>query len=126
MVQQTPTRHRQHQETVCLTQARQDLRDELALPPGDPQHRENVVINGDLNQINNDLNAQQTLQDATTTGVRRAGELLGYLITCATKANSEANNLLHRRQQTNIGWEMHRQLKHQYAAGARVQQYALL
>ena len=53
------------QETLRLTQARQDLRDERALPPGYPQHRENGVIDGDLNQITNHLSAQQVLQDAT-------------------------------------------------------------
>ena len=39
---------------------------------------------------------------------------------------SEPNNLLRRLQRTNVGWEMFRQLRHQYAAGARVQQYTLL
>ena len=32
MVQQTPAGHQQHQETQRLTQARQDLRDEHAVP----------------------------------------------------------------------------------------------
>ena len=41
---------------------------------------------------------------------------------CSTKPNSEPNNLLRRLRRTNIGWEMLRQLRHQYAAGARVQQ----
>ena len=44
----------------------------------------------------------------------------------ATKPGSEPNNLLRRLQRINIGWEMFRQLRHQYAAGARVQQYTLL
>ena len=44
----------------------------------------------------------------------------------ATKPGSEPNNLLRRLQRTNIGWEVFRQLRNQYAAGARVQQYTLL
>ena len=42
------------------------------------------------------------------------------------KPGSEPNNLLRRFQRTNVGWETFRQLRHQYAAGARVQQYTLL
>ena len=73
MAQQTPAGHRQHTEIVRLTQARQDLRDERALPPGDAGRRENAVIDAEMQQITNGLNAQQVLQDATTAGVRRAG-----------------------------------------------------
>ena len=58
MVQQTPAGYQQHQEIVRLTQAHQDLRDERALPPGDPQRRENGVIDGEIQQITNNLNAQ--------------------------------------------------------------------
>ena len=42
-VQQTPAGRPQYLETVRLTQARQDLRDERALPAKDPQRRENVI-----------------------------------------------------------------------------------
>ena len=52
-------------------------------------------------------------------------EQVNFLIT-STKPKSELNNLLRRFQQTNIGWEVYRQLRHRYAAGTRVQQYALL
>ena len=65
----------------------------------------------------------------STSGKRsrsRAGELLNYLIMHSTKPGSEPNNLLRRLQRTNIGWELFRQLRHQYAAGALVQQYTLL
>ena len=126
MVQQTVAGRRRHQETARLTQACQDLRDERALSPGDPQRRGLGVIDGKTQQIINDLNAHRALQDATTAGVRRADELLGYLITHSTKPNSESNNLLRRLRRTNIGWEAYRQLRHEYAAGARVQQYTLL
>ena len=125
MVQQTPAGRRQHQEIVRLSHARQDLRDERALLQGNPQDRDNNVIDADVQQIANDLNAQRALQDATTAGVRRAGELLGYLIMHSTKPNSEPNNLLRRLQRTSISWEMHQQLRHQFAAAPRVQQYAL-
>ena len=118
MVQQTPAGHQQHLEIVRLTQARQNLRDEHAQPADAPALRADADIDNDLNQINNELTAQQQLQDATTVGVRHAGELLGHLITHATKPNSEPNNRLRRLQRTNIGC--------QYAAGARVQQYTLL
>ena len=112
--------------TVCLTQTFQNLRDERATPLGDPARRDNNVIDNEIRQVNQELNAQQTLQDATTAEVRRAGELLGYFIMHATKPNSEPNNLLRRLQRTNIGWGMYRQFPHQYAARARVQQYTLL
>ena len=115
---------RQGAEILRLRARLQELRDERALPPAD--RRDLGVIDGDTQQDNNHLNAQQVLQDATTTAVRRAGELFGYLIMHATKPGSEPNNLLRRLQWTNIGWEMFQQLRHQYAAGARVQQYALL
>ena len=81
---------------------------------------------GRYNKTPTTSNAQQVLQDATTTAARRAGELFGYLIMHATKPGSEPNNLLRQLQRTNIGWEMFRQLRHQYVAGARVQQYTLL
>ena len=126
MVWQTPAGHRRQLEIVRRTQARQDLRDERAQPLGDPARRDNSVIDNEMQQVTVDLNAQQALQDATTAGVRRAGELLGNLIMHATKANSEPNNPLRRLQRTNIGWEMYRLLRHQYAAGARVRQYTLL
>ena len=73
-----------------------------------------------------DLDAQRVLQDARIAGVSRAGKLLGYLIVHATEPNSKPNNLLRRLQRTNVGWGVFRQLRRQYAAGARVQQYALL
>ena len=76
--------------------------------------RDNNVIDNEIRQVNQDLNAQQALQDATTEGVRWAGELPGYLIMQATKRNSEPNNRLCRLQRTNIGWEMYRQLRRQY------------
>ena len=94
MVQQTRAGHRQHVTIVRLTQARQDLRDECALPQGDPTSQENAVIDIEIQQITQDLVAQQVVQDAATAGVRQAGELLGYLITQATKPNSEPRNLL--------------------------------
>ena len=105
MVQQTPAGQRQHVEIQRLTQAPQDLRDERATPLGHPARRDSNVIDSEIRQVNQDLNAQQALQEVTTAGVRRASELLGYLITHATKANSEPNNLLRRLQRTNIGWE---------------------
>ena len=123
MVLQIPAGVRQNAEIVHLTQARQDLRDEQALPPADAQRRDDALITRDLQQVQRDLDARNVLQDATTAAVRRAGELLGYLIMHSTKPNSESNNLLCRLQRTNIGWEMLRQLRHQYAAGARVQHY---
>ena len=114
---------RQCAEILRLRAHHQELRDERALPPAD--RRDLGVIDGEIQQDTNDLDAQQRLQDATTT-VRRAGELFGHLIMHATKPGSKPNNLLRRLQRTNIGWETFRQLRHQYAAGARVQQYALL
>ena len=124
MVLRTEAGARQGAEILRLRAARQELREERALPPAD--HRDLGVIDGEIQQATNDLGAQQLLQDATTTQVRRAGELFGYLIMHATKPGSEPNNLLRRLQRTNIGWEMFRQLRHQYAAGTRVQQYTLL
>ena len=44
----------------------------------------------------------------------------------STKPGSKPNNLFRRLQRSNIGWEMFKQLRHQYAAGTRVQQYTLL
>ena len=44
----------------------------------------------------------------------------------STRPNSAPSNLLRRLQRTNFDWEMYSQLRHQYAAGARVQQYTLL
>ena len=126
MLQQTPARHRQRAEIVRLTQACQELRAERAQLLGDPARRDKNVIDAGIQQLTNDLNAQQALQDATTAAVRRAGELLGSLIMHSTKPNNEPNNLLCRLQRTNIGWETYRQLRHQYAAGAHVQQYTLL
>ena len=61
-----------------------------------------------------------------TTAARHTGELLRYLIVHSTRPNSEPNNLLHWLQQTSISWETSRQLRHQHAAGAHVQQYTLL
>ena len=87
MVQQTPAGRRQHVEFARLTQTRQNLRDERATPQGDPARRNSADIDQDLQQVQQDLDAQQVLQDATTAGVRRAGELLGYLIMHATKPN---------------------------------------
>ena len=97
MAQQMPAGRRQHQEKQRLQQARQDLQDELAQPPGD-HRRANADINNDLSQTNNDLNAQQLLYDATTTAGRHARELLGHLIMHSAKPNSEPNNLLRRLQ----------------------------
>ena len=58
MAQQTAAGQRQHLEIQRLRQARQDLQDELALPPG--EHRiEATVIKNDVNQIKNDLSEQQ-------------------------------------------------------------------
>ena len=124
MVLQTEAGARQNTEIVRLRTARQELQDECALPPA--ERRDFAIIDPEIQQVTNDLNAQQVLQDAATAQVRRAGELLGYLIMHATKPGSEPNNLLRRLQRTNIGWEMFRQLRHQYAARARVQQYTLL
>ena len=59
MVQQTPAKRRQRTETVCLTQAQQDLRDERALPQGDAARRENAVIDNEIQQITQDLSASQ-------------------------------------------------------------------
>ena len=115
MVQSTPAGRRQHIEIAHLTQARQDLKNEHATPQGDPARRNNAGIDHDLQQVQQDLDAQQVLQDATTAGVRQADELLGYLIMHATKPNSEPNNLLRRLQKTSIGWAMCRQLRHQDA-----------
>ena len=119
MVLQTAAGARQNAEILRHRARTQALRTERELPQ--EERREHAAIQN----ANNDLNAQQALQDATTTAVtvRRAGELFGYLIMHATKPGSEPNNLLRRLQRTNIGWEMFRQLRHQYAAGARVQQY---
>ena len=124
MVLQTAAGARQGAEIIRHRARIQALQDERALPQA--ERREHGVIDPEIQQATNDLNAQQLLQDATTTAVRRAGELFGYLIMHATKPGSEPNNLLRRLQRTNIGWEMFRQLRHQYAAGARVQQYTLL
>ena len=118
MVLQTEAGARQGAEILRLRAHLQELRDERALPPA--ERRDLGVMDGDIQQDNNDLNAQQALQDATTTAVRRAGELFGYLIMHATEPGSEPNNLLRRLQRTNVGWEMFRQLRHQYAARARV------
>ena len=124
MVLQTAAGARQNAEILRHRARIQALRAERELPQD--ERREHAAIDEDIQNANNDLNAQQALQDATTTAVRRAGELFGYLIMHATKPGSEPNNLLRRLQRTNIGWEMFRQLRHQYAAGARVQQYTLL
>ena len=124
MVLQTAAGARQGAEILRHRARIQALQTERELPQDN--RREHAVIDGEIQQATNDLNAQQVLQDATTTAVRRAGELFGYLIMHATKPGSEPNNLLRRLQRTNIGWEMFRQLRHQYAAGARVQQYTLL
>ena len=51
MVQQTPAGHRQHVEIVRLTQARQDLIDERALPAGQAGRRDNNVIDIEIQQI---------------------------------------------------------------------------
>ena len=124
MVLQTAAGARQGAEILRHRARIQALQIERELPQD--ERREHGVIDGEIQQATNDLNAQQLLQDATTTAVRRAGELFGYLIMHATKPGSEPNNLLRRLQRTNVGWEMFRQLRHQYAAGARVQQYTLL
>ena len=84
-VQQTPARHRQHQDIARLTRALQDLRDERAQSADAAACRANADIDHAINQTNNELNAQPLLQDATTARVRRAGELLGCLILHATK-----------------------------------------
>ena len=124
MVLQTAAGARQGAEIVRHQARTQALQAERELPQ--EEHREHAVIDPEIQQANNDLDAQQRLQDATTTAARRAGELFGYLIMRATKPGSEPNNLLRRLRRTNIRWELFRQLRHQYAAGARLQQYALL
>ena len=58
MVQQTPARRWQHVEIVRLTQARQDLRDERALPAGAAGRRDDGVMDSEIQQVTNDLNAQ--------------------------------------------------------------------
>ena len=124
MVLRTEAGTRQGADIIRLRTRIQKRQDERALPLA--ERREHGIIDPEIQQATNDLNAQQVLQDATTTAVPRAGELFGYLITHATKAGSEPNNLLRRLQRTNIGWEIFRQFRYQYAAGARVQRYALL
>ena len=124
MVLQTKAGTCQNTEILRLRNVRAELQDERALPPA--ERRDLAVIDPQIQQVTNDLNAQQVLQDAATTQVRCGGELFGYLIMHATKPGSEPNNLLRPLQRTNVGWEMLRQLRHQYAAGARVQQYTLL
>ena len=103
---------------------KQELQDERALPQ--TERRAHKLIDQEIHQLHKNLNAQQLLQDAVTAQVRRASELLGYLNMHSTKPGSEPNNLLRQLQRSNIGWEMFRQLRHQYAAGARIQQHTLL
>ena len=46
---------------------------------------------------------------------------------CTTRSQTVSRTKRFRRlQRTNIGWEIYRQVRHQYAAGTRVQQYTLL
>ena len=116
MVLQAAAGARQNAEILRHRARIQALQAERDLPQGD--RREHAIIDGDIQQANNDIAAQQLLQDATTTAARRAGELFGYLIMHATKPGTEPNNLIRRLQRTNIGWEMFRQLRHQHAAGA--------
>ena len=78
MVLQTEAGGRQGAEIQRLRNARQELEDEFALPPAERQDL--AVIDPEIQQVTNDISAQQVLQDATTTQVRRAGELFGYLI----------------------------------------------
>ena len=52
------SRHQQDIDNIVrLTQARQDLRDECAQPLGDPVHRDNAVINQEMQQVTQDLDA---------------------------------------------------------------------
>ena len=83
MVLQTAAGARQSAEILRHRARIQVLQAEGKLPQDD--RREHAAIDGDIQQTNNDLNAQQALQDVTTTAVRRAGELFGYLIMHATK-----------------------------------------
>ena len=103
MALQTAIGRRQQTEIDCLTAARQNLQDEHALRPAAPARRDNADIDRDTQQVTENLNAQQALQDATTTAVRQADELLGYLIMHSTKPNSEPNNLIRRLQRTSVG-----------------------
>ena len=92
MVLHTEAGARQGAELVRLRAARQELREERSLPPADRQDL--GVTDGEIQQATNNIDAQQLLQNAATTAVRRAGELFGSLIMHATKPGSEPNNLL--------------------------------
>ena len=98
MILQTATGARQGADIIRHRARIQALQAERELPQG--ERREHAVIDPEIQHATNDLDAQQRLQDSTTTAVRRAGELLGYLITHATKPGSEPNNLLRRLQET--------------------------
>ena len=67
----------------------------VPLPPA--ERRDLAVIDTEIQQATNDLDAQRLLQDATTTQVRRAGELFGYLIMHATKPGSVVGGLFSHR-----------------------------
>ena len=86
MVLQTAAGARQNVEILRHRARIQALQAERELPQDD--RREHAVIDGDIQNANNDLNAQQALQDATTAAVRRAGEPFGDLIMHATKPGS--------------------------------------
>ena len=73
MVLQTAAGARQNAEILRHRARIHALQVEREIPQDD--RREHATIDGDIQQANNDLNAQQALQDATTTAVRRAGEL---------------------------------------------------
>ena len=75
MVLQTEAGAQQHAEMNRIRRGRQELQDERALPQG--ESRSHQVIDQEIQQLNNDLNAQQALQDAVTQWVSRASELLG-------------------------------------------------
>ena len=73
MVLQTEAGAQQHAEMNRIRTARQELLEERDLPQ---EERRAHVIDQEIQQLNNDLHAQQLLQDAATQQVRQAGELV--------------------------------------------------
>ena len=70
--------------------------------------------NAEIQQVTNDINAQQTRQNVITARVRRAGD---FLVTSSCTRQSQTANQTTYYVDFNgrTCWEMYRQLRHQYA-----------
>ena len=87
MALQTEAGAQQHAKMARVRIAHQEFQDERALPQA--ERRAHNVIDQEIQQLNNDLDAQQLLQDAVTARVRR---VVNFLVTSSCIQQNQAAN----------------------------------